>query len=240
MIIGISGQAGSGKDTAADFLVRSRGFAKVSFADPMKRIARDVYKFSFDQLWGPSEARNAPDKRHSRPHGPFRSDRCACCGIDFGGALWRSAPAFQEEARKRPCFLTPRFALQQLGSEWGRTCYPDTWVNYLIDVAQKLSVEGGYSYSKGGGVRHDWRPGDPNWHTSVVVPDVRFENEIAALRKAGAKLIRITRPGAGLSGAAGQHGSETEQNNIPDSLFDAVIKNEGTLEDLRMLVEMSI
>lgn len=237
MIIGISGQAGSGKDTAADILVRSRSFASVAFADPMKRIARDVYKFSFDQLWGPSEARNAPDEQYPREHGPYVDQTCACCGLYTGACTLLEAMAL---SKARPCFLTPRFALQMLGSEWGRKCYPNTWVDYLIDVAQKLSVEGGYSYSKGGGLSHDWHPGDPNWHTSVVVPDVRFENEIAALRKVGAKLIRIVRPGAGLAGAAGQHGSETEQNNIPDSLFDGVIKNVGTLEDLRMLVEMSI
>jgi len=42
-IIAISGLAGSGKDTAADFLVKNHGFCKISFADEMKRIVMRLY-----------------------------------------------------------------------------------------------------------------------------------------------------------------------------------------------------
>ena len=38
MIIGISGKAGSGKDTVADYLVQSYGFTKVSFASTLKNM----------------------------------------------------------------------------------------------------------------------------------------------------------------------------------------------------------
>lgn len=38
MIIGITGLAGSGKDTAADYLVARYGFEKISFATIMKRM----------------------------------------------------------------------------------------------------------------------------------------------------------------------------------------------------------
>jgi hypothetical protein len=66
----------------------------------------------------------------------------------------------------------------------------------------------------------------------VVIPDVRFKNEIDGLRAHGAKLIRIVRSSAGLAGAAGQHTSETEQASIPDDAFDTVIQNDGTLAEL--------
>jgi hypothetical protein len=36
-VLGLSGYARSGKDTAADYLVDSYGFTKMSFADPMKK-----------------------------------------------------------------------------------------------------------------------------------------------------------------------------------------------------------
>jgi len=39
MIVGISGYAAAGKDTAADALVAEVGFIKVSFADPMRAMA---------------------------------------------------------------------------------------------------------------------------------------------------------------------------------------------------------
>lgn len=36
-LIGISGVAGSGKDTVADYLFRQHGFSKIAFADPLKQ-----------------------------------------------------------------------------------------------------------------------------------------------------------------------------------------------------------
>lgn len=225
MILGISGLAGSGKDTVADILVRDYRFAKVAFADPLKRIVRDVYDFTDDQLWGPSEARNGIDTRYPREHTwVIQADgilSCICCsarkrtGIEFKGGS---------------CYLTPRHALQQLGTEWGRGCYPDTWVDLAMRTAHQLSEEGGYTYTRYGGLRHDWRPGELNWKTSVAISDVRFKNEVEGLYRHKAKVIRVVRPGSGLLSS---HQSETEQMQIPDYAFDLVIQNSGSLEQLR-------
>ncbi len=65
-ILGISGQAGSGKDTASDYFVEHYGFVKMSLADPIKRLSANVFAFSYDQLWGPSDLRNKIDERFSR------------------------------------------------------------------------------------------------------------------------------------------------------------------------------
>ena len=40
MIIGLSGYAGSGKDTVADYLVNDKGFVRVAFADAIKEALR--------------------------------------------------------------------------------------------------------------------------------------------------------------------------------------------------------
>ncbi len=66
---------GVGKDTMADYMVAKYGYVKVSMADPFKRIAKDVYEFSDEQLWGPSEARNRDDMRYPRADGTFLSAR---------------------------------------------------------------------------------------------------------------------------------------------------------------------
>jgi hypothetical protein len=205
MIIGISGLAGSGKDTCADFLVGRYGFVKRSFADPVKKIAREVFAFSDEQLWGPSEARNAPDTRYPREHTwePDYNDgwhTCLCCGAKCKRG---------EQPDREQCYLTPRFALQQLGTAWGRTCYPNVWVDLAIRNA---------------------RYGD------TVIPDVRFKNEVDGLRAAGAYLVRIMRPDAGLKGSAGQHVSETEQTSMPNEMFDAVIRNDRGLRELEEAV----
>jgi hypothetical protein len=68
----------------------------------------------------------------------------------------------------------------------------------------------------------------------VVVTDVRYENEARALRDRGFSMIRVTRPGAGASGDAANHASETELANWAAAL---TIANTGTLDDLNRIVD---
>lgn len=75
MIISVTGNMGVGKDTMADYMVEKYGFVKVSMADPFKRIAKEVYEFTDDQLWGPSQARNRPDERYLREDGTYLTAR---------------------------------------------------------------------------------------------------------------------------------------------------------------------
>ena len=79
MIVGITGLAGSGKDTAADFLVKNHGFVKVALADVLKRACKEFFAFTDEQLWGPSEKRNAIDKEidHARISHNFAEHRLA-------------------------------------------------------------------------------------------------------------------------------------------------------------------
>jgi len=240
MIIALSGLSGTGKDTAADILVRNHGFVKVSLADPIKRICRDVFDFTDDQLWGPSESRNAPDKRYPRKHGPWKSvvaqreSKCACCGKEEGRPLLVDIESGYVQKRDSIplCHLTPRHALQKLGTEWGRGCYDDIWVEYAVRVAKELlsgyHPEGYATYDAKSGLEHS-HADDPKYR-GVVISDVRFRNEISGLKKAGAKLIRIKRPGH--EQPKWDHPSETEQMDIPDEEFNLVINNQDSLEDL--------
>ena len=213
MIIGLCGLAGSGKDTAADFLVERMGFAKISFADPMKRFCREVFAFTDEQLWGPSSARNAPDPRY--PRRPYGSP---------------NAPVEH---------LTPRYALQRLGTEFGRDCYEPIWVDVALRTAKTLEEWGTARYSSRQGLYFEDSRDSSSWDsepTGSVIPDVRFRNELDAVRAAGGKVFRIVRPGSGLSGEAALHASEREQAEIPDEDFDEVIQNVGTLDDLRAAI----
>lgn len=74
-IISLTGNMGVGKDTMADYMVEKYGFVKVSMADPFKRIAKEVYEFSDEQLWGPSSERNKDDIRYPRADGTFLTAR---------------------------------------------------------------------------------------------------------------------------------------------------------------------
>jgi hypothetical protein len=173
-IIGITGRAGAGKDTAADVLVERFGFVKVALADPIKRICRDVFAFTDEQLWGASEKRNAPDERYRRADGSF---------------------------------LTPRYALQTLGTGWARACYENVWIDYAIKSATEFLEAGA---------------------AGVVIPDVRFPNELAAIRAAGGRIWRIERA-TYTSESFRDHVSETSLDGFE---VDVTIENDGSLSQL--------
>jgi len=215
MIIGISGLARTGKSTVADFLSEFN-MVSLSFADPMKRIAKDVYDFEDEHLWGASEMRSVPDKRYPRDHGPMIDEKCACCGAVM---IHGDAPQ---------CYLTPRFALQQFGTELGRICYQKTWIDYALRTAERIIKNNNLEYDCKNGLyesRCDYA--QPR---KVVITDVRFPNEIKALKEVG-KIIRIKR--TGYEKPLWNHPSETEQLAIPDSAFDFLINNDGNLDDLQ-------
>jgi hypothetical protein len=243
-IIGILGEAGSGKDTAAEILVRDHGFVKVALADPLKRICKEVFDFTDDQLWGPSESRNAEDKRYLRmPAG------------NLGRTImtWNSEETYDTiPSPPEDIFLTPRHALQQLGTEWGRSCHADVWVKYALKVTTKLlspppsgmigpwvprySAQTGFT---GYSAEQDFVPGvQPavKRPLGVVISDCRFKNEVDAINAAGGRIVKLIGRG-GLFGETATHFSERGQRDIPDESFAAVIDNSGTLEALRTTLE---
>jgi len=244
MLLAISGLAGTGKDTVADILQKG-SLVKVALADPLKRIARDVYDFSDDQLWGPSFKRNEPDERYPREHtwkpsvswaaiddGPIKDVKCVCCGQSTTLRLVEDDVRIPDLDGVNPCFLTARYALQTLGTEWGRDCFPDTWVKYAIRVHDRLQ-NGDCAYDQKFGLRWHAKFEGETWvrpKKDVIISDTRFMNELFIIRAHGGKAIRITRPGVEVPAWA--HPSETEQMGIPDSEFDYIIRNDGTLDDL--------
>src|SRR6476619_2210317 len=172
IVVGFCGEANVGKDTAADFLVKNHGFVKVALADPLKRICKEVYGFSDNQLWGPSKERNKPDERYPR-------------------ILIES---LDDPSLKRVECLTPRYALQKLGTEWGRDCYKNTWVNYCRRVAEKLLDGPSHEYNYYSAAHGLTFVGGYQQPRGVVISDVRFRNEIDAIHAAGGKVVKIVRP----------------------------------------------
>ncbi len=227
MILGIAGAAGAGKDTIADILVRDHRFTKVALADHLKRIAMDVFDFSTEQLWGPSYMRNAPDLRYVRV--PSHESPIFVSNPD--GTVETGVGFVPNE------YLTPRFALQKLGTEWGRACYENVWIDLAICAAETLQVNSLARYDRAKGLTFGFNPTSIPQH--VVIPDVRFQNEIDAIKKAGGYVVRVTRSGAGLSGSAAAHVSETEGAAIPDTVFSVVIRNEGTIDELVTMVDLA-
>jgi len=231
MIVGICGLAGSGKDEVGKILVEKHGFVAIAIADPMKRFLMEVFDFSEDQLWGPSEERNRPDKRYvswtaNIPHMLTEE----ALKLHPGGQV--------------PQYLTPRHALQQLGTEWGRSCYPDVWVEYTMRVAKLLlrdyvANEGIFEYNRRRGAYQGalrYIPGTPPLYNGVVITDLRMKNEVEGVKKAGGWVARVIRPG--YDKPVYDHNTETEQTSIPDTDFNSLIINDKDLKNLEREVHI--
>lgn len=168
------------------------------------------------------------------------------CAVLYGlppSVLWGPS---ERRAEKIPGFgdLTARHALQALGTEWGRAMHPDTWIRYALRVANELeagtdfggALEWSTEYSAPLGIRYR---SPARTIPGIVIPDVRFENEIRAIQDAGGYVVRIERPGTGLEGAAAAHVSEAGQDAIPSHVFDAIVVNSGEVDELQALADVS-
>lgn len=196
-IIGLVGQAGSGKDTTASLIKDLAGerVHLMALADPLKIFLMEVFGWTEEQLWGPSYLRDVPDSRFPR----------------------RTVEKYEGEAIYTETeYLTPRYALQTLGTEWGRNCYKNVWVDYAMREAKDILE---YSYKD-----------------LVVIADCRFVNEAKAIKEGGGVVWRIARPGSQTTKLAG-HSSETEQADPEmDQYVESVILNDGEIADLRTQV----
>ena len=213
-VLGILGFSQTGKDSVAHILMEEQPFVRVAFADELKRFVMKLFEFTVDQMWGASK--EMLDERYPRNHTMvWNADtdalQCLCC---------------KTTDPKAQCYLTGRYALQIFGTEGGRHCYEDLWVNKTLGVASRLNA-GGYTYSATQGLVLDVEAAPK----SVIVSDLRFVSEVEGLRKRGFEVYRIKR--IGYEKPVHDHPSETEQLQIPDEETQGVILNYGTLEDLR-------
>ena len=179
MIIGISGKAGSGKDTAAKMLEvlyanpdisyedfvnkRYKNFADiliVHFADALKETAQVLFRL------GEWETNTQEGKKTT---------------INWIGK-------------------TVRELLQGIGQGLRDAIDFDLWVKILFANTE-------------------------NW-SNYIIADVRYPNEIKAIKERNGILLRIDRKGAG----AGNHSSETALDDYKE--WDVHIENNGSIEDL--------
>jgi hypothetical protein len=96
---------------------------------------------------------------------------------------------------------TPRFAMQTLGTEWGRKTISDSlWVDVCIQKALRTQ--------------------------HAVISDVRFNNEAEAILENGGFIIQVIRPGIQI--AESSHASEA---GIDRELISYRVINDGDLAD---------
>lgn len=109
--------------------------------------------------------------------------------------------------------ISGRKAFQLMGTEAGRNVFGlDHWIKRWEMEAVPMMR---YGYS-------------------IVVSDVRFENEAKRIRELGGHVLHVQRDGAGLKDAAGQHVSEA---GIAQDPYDIALDNNGTIAELNVKLQ---
>lgn len=225
-IIGITGLAGSGKDTLADeleahFTEGGYSVLRTSFAEPIRNIAKAIGLDPFDRDKKEVEI----TLRFSHIELDLIEHITAALG-DFVGEedLCDLYAGFVTVLRSRDYIVTdrqdrltisPRRFCQLLGTEGGRSVRPSFWVDVLRARIAKLGT------TVPGPVARKYGP----YADVALVPDVRFKNEAQVCDY----VIGVSRPGVA---PVAEHDSETE---IPALVLgsDYDVVNNGTLEQLR-------
>lgn len=203
MLLCFSGKARVGKDTAADYMINSRGWTrKVGFADNLKNICMEVFELSEYEVRtqdGKSSVLREPrvvSKEHlsqvlrcmNRTHVVNLEDK------DYSLMLGME-------------LYTPRDVLQFIGTEVIRLYVP----NYHLEAVINSIV-----------------PSE-----KVVITDARFPNEINSVLDCGGYVVRINRPykfkAAKEISKVSSHPSETALDDYTE--WSYIINNDGDCLD---------
>lgn len=207
-LVGICGLIGSGKGAASDYLQQKYNFQHISFADSLKHAVGAIFGWDFELLKGTT--------------GESRQ--------------WREQTDHWWAKRLGIPNLTPRWILQQWGTEVGRRSFhQDIWI---ASLEHKLE----------------------NTDGDFVIDDCRFHNEIEVIRARNGKLVRINRGKLPiwydtaiqelkyLEKFGYETGFESQMSSLyPDvhvsewgwvnETFDYEIANNGTMNDLYLALD---
>jgi hypothetical protein len=111
----------------------------------------------------------------------------------------------KEEPSDLLCGKTPRYALQTLGTEWGRMLIgEDVWVNKAMRLANS----------------------ELKYSDVVIFDDIRFDNEAQAIRDAGGVVFQIDR-----ESCYGDLDCHSSEDGIDLELVDCIVDNSGAIEE---------
>lgn len=171
----LSGKAGAGKDTVAQYLYDEYGYEKLSFAEPIRRMLTALMDYQ------------GVSYKHQQRY--------------FNDREFKEAPS--------NCLggISPRRAMQTLGSEWGREFLGDHFWAYVgVDKAVRCN-DVGYR---------------------VVFTDTRFPEEVSVFKDtiATSKWVQVANPRVK---KVEEHMSEMGLDHMKS---DDILINEGSFEDL--------
>lgn len=194
------------------------GVGKDEFVSQLKKLGVD----------GPTIGLSDVMKRHMMDLFGFSAEQM------FGPSKFRNEPDGKTG-------VVPRTPLQKYG-ELMNEIYLKGWIGKCIENMRKFGT-GKYTYTREEGLKEKsllkkvldfiFPPKD----VYVFCADCRHIHEFEEFKKAGKDFILVRIKSDRVPEPPYAHRSETEQVRIPDSEFDFVIENSGSLLDLRFKAE---
>ena len=228
MIIGLTGAAGSGKDSVADILVAERGFHRIAFADALYDEVSTAFNVSVEFL------KNRETKEKRSP----RLSLGHCMDGDFARVVRETRHGGNRPIGHSSIPYSPRQILQWWGTDYRRAQRESYWIDKVRDrmLSTGVSIHASCeANSEGatplpnalypperGGFNHENFGEQVDW----VLTDVRFQNEADLVQELGGQLGLVLRPG--VKPVANHVSEEFWQTCSPDM----VIENDRTLDEL--------
>ena len=256
MLIGISGKIGSGKDTVGKIIQYLVWKSRVEKGE----LPLSVYSFS-DFARETSFGKNQSNIEIKKFADNLKDTVCLWTGCtrvqledqDFKnkelGEEWNCyifnngkkeeltlnyniAKTLSADNRIISRILTPRLLLQLLGTDCIRDkVHPNAWVNALFaDYKAKWVPTGDSVAEEDVSLEKEY----PNW----IITDMRFPNELEAIKSRGGISIRVNRPyttvvgGNGIPATFSQNQFHPSETSLDSATFDFVISNDKDIEHL--------
>lgn len=218
MIIGISGKKQVGKDTVATIIKNLAGnhWENKKFGSGLKDIVCLLLNCTREDL----EDEVFRNKELGKEWWYYKHIiEGKILSLDEGNRIIGISPSFTHYYTLiKP---TPRLLMQLVGTDCGRNIiHPNIWVNMLMKEYVPIDR------------RTIQDPDDsnismPDW----AISDIRFPNEIDAVKKENGIIIRILRE----TNYIDNHDSETALDNY--GKWDYVVDNNGSISDLERAIE---
>lgn len=252
MLIGLSGKAQSGKDTVAkiiQWLSRSKDFEFLTFdqytntpnipnvsswqtkrfADKLKDIVCLLIGCTREQLEDPTFKEQELGEEWEQYYLRHKGGQGLITNLMTKTEAEQKSLFAEYELHK--IVVTPRILLQSIGTDlFRKQLNENVWIN-----ATMKDYKATHAIDKCPFMREDYHAKDclPHW----IIPDVRFPNEVKAIKDKGGIVIRINRYTGNVlidndthTITDWQHPSETALDDYKN--FDYLINNDGTLEQL--------
>ena len=233
MLIGISGKIGSGKDTVGK-IIQYLVCLKLNTLAPHQFSFKDfVESTASNEIQSGFKIKKYADKlkdfvcmligctREQLEDQKFKNTQLGEEWWYFQGRNG-SLMSYNKDSKRSDedlIKLTPRLLLQIIGTECIRDkVHPNAWVNALF-ADYKYEIHRSEVPTRAAGFidQHVY----PNW----IITDMRFPNELEAVKSRGGITIRVNRPGL----IESNHLSET---SLDSATFDFIISNDKDIEHL--------